>query len=196
MDMKKAVLIIDMPKSCIECPLCDKAELISEGNFLYKQLYRCKVEPEDVEDGYLPNIIKEKPEWCPLCLQEQRKEHFSVSDKNKLQTNADKIRNMSEKELADCLLQFSTEDIVYDWCAKLCPYRVKELPNKCKIDLEKNGCPCDTKDIVIHWLKTEVKTNSDYRSLWNCYHSNHSNGCRAISIEKALVRAINILTRT
>ncbi len=68
--MAKAVLMIDMPKVCIECPLSYKAELASEGNFLYRQLYRCSVEPEDVEDGFLPNILKEKPEWCPLHLQE------------------------------------------------------------------------------------------------------------------------------
>lgn len=68
--MAKAVLMIDMPKACIECPLSYKAELASEGDFLYRQLYRCSVEPEDVEDGFLPNILKEKPEWCPLRLQE------------------------------------------------------------------------------------------------------------------------------
>ena len=68
--MKKAVLILDMPKACIECPFFYKADLMPEGNFLYRQLYRCRVEPKDVEDVYLPNILKEKPEWCPLHLQE------------------------------------------------------------------------------------------------------------------------------
>ena len=73
--MSKAILVLDdMPKTCIECPLSYKAELASEGNFLYRQLYRCSVEPEDVEDGFLPNILKEKPEWCPLQLQEQFEE--------------------------------------------------------------------------------------------------------------------------
>ena len=64
---------------------------------------------------------------------------------------------MSEEELADCFLNFSEEYIVYYWCVKLCPHRKRELPNKCEIDLEKNSCPCDTKDVVIHWLKSEVK---------------------------------------
>lgn len=64
--MAKAILLLDMPKTCIDCPLSYKAELVSEGNFLYRQLYRCRVEPKDIEDGFLPNIVKEKPEWCPL----------------------------------------------------------------------------------------------------------------------------------
>lgn len=66
--MDKAVLTIDMPKICVECPFCYKSDLFSEGNFMYKQTYRCKVQPEDVEDVYLPNIIKTKAEWCPLKL--------------------------------------------------------------------------------------------------------------------------------
>ena len=42
--MSKAILVLDdMPKTCIECPLSYKAELVSEGNFLYRQLYRCSV---------------------------------------------------------------------------------------------------------------------------------------------------------
>ena len=69
--MSKAILVLnDMPKTCIECPLSYKSELVSEGNFLFKQLHRCSVEPEDVEDGFLSNILNEKPEWCPLKLQE------------------------------------------------------------------------------------------------------------------------------
>ena len=90
--------------------------------------------------------------WRPLP-----KPYREQEEEEPKQTNIDKIRKMSAEELAGCLLNFSEEDIVYDWCSKLCIYRMKELPSKCKIDLEKNGCPCDTKDIVIHWLKTEVK---------------------------------------
>ena len=69
--MSKAILVLDdMPTTCIECPLSYKAELLLEGNFLYRQLYRCNVQPEDVEDCYLQNILTEKPKWCPLHLQE------------------------------------------------------------------------------------------------------------------------------
>ena len=66
--MDKAVFIMDMPSACVECPFYYKAELLSMGNFIYKQLYRCKVEAQDVEDVYLENILKEKPKWCPLKL--------------------------------------------------------------------------------------------------------------------------------
>ena len=75
----------------------------------------------------------------------------------KKRTMADTIRSMTEEELADCFLNFPKENIVYKWCSELCFHRIREPYNKCGIDLEKNPCPCDTKDIVIHWLKSEVK---------------------------------------
>ncbi len=158
--MSKAILVLkNMPKTCIECPLSYKAELVLEGNFLYRQLYRCKVEPEDVEDCYLPNILKEKPEWCPLYLQEQSKESLSMSNENvsvvnvflrdnrKLQTNMDRIRAMSEEELAAVLM---------------CPYDVDETSFGEKIPCYQN----DRQELVteeecrkccVNWLKSGVK---------------------------------------
>lgn len=70
--MSKAVLVIDMPSSCLECPLSHKSEEIPLGNFTYQSLFRCKFEPEDLceDDGdtvYLNDIMmKSKPNWCPL----------------------------------------------------------------------------------------------------------------------------------
>ena len=48
--MSKAVLVIDMPKTCYECPLCDELEscLGTDTNTI------------DVD------ILKGKPGWCPL----------------------------------------------------------------------------------------------------------------------------------
>ena len=64
--MSKTVLIVDKIDNCLECPMCYKSDSLSLGNFEYKQLYSCKCIPEDVEDVYLDNILKEKPSWCPL----------------------------------------------------------------------------------------------------------------------------------
>ena len=64
----KSVIVIDTPDACIECPLCYKSDKINLGNFTYKQLYSCKRVPEDVEYIYLPNILYQKPTWCPLPL--------------------------------------------------------------------------------------------------------------------------------
>lgn len=75
----------------------------------------------------------------------------------KKRTIADRIHSMTEEELAECFLNFSEDDIIYQWCSELCPHRVREAYNKCGIDLEKNPCPCNTKDIVIDWLKSKIK---------------------------------------
>ncbi len=52
--MKKAILIIDMPDSCKDCPLCVSEEFIPSVDE-----YRCIVENTAV-DAY------DKPDWCPL----------------------------------------------------------------------------------------------------------------------------------
>ncbi len=46
----KALLVIDMPKTCGECPLCYKEEMFQ---------YRCKVSEDKV-------VFKERYENCPL----------------------------------------------------------------------------------------------------------------------------------
>lgn len=64
--MSKVMLVMDDMKACIDCPLCFKAEEMSLGNFEYKRLYSCKNVPDGVEDVYLEDILRKKPEWCPL----------------------------------------------------------------------------------------------------------------------------------
>lgn len=64
--MSKAILVMDTPSVCITCPLCHKTEMVHIGNFEYRQLYECEVQPHDVENKYLKNILYEKPNWCPL----------------------------------------------------------------------------------------------------------------------------------
>lgn len=64
--MSKAVLVMDMPENCLECPLCYKADKLSLGDFKYQILYRCRMEPDDIEEVYLEDIIHKKPDWCPL----------------------------------------------------------------------------------------------------------------------------------
>ena len=62
----KAVSVMDMPDNCFECPFCYKAEDFSLGDFKFQKMFRCKLEPEDIEDVYLSNIMNKKPDWCPL----------------------------------------------------------------------------------------------------------------------------------
>lgn len=66
--MSKSAIVIENPNNCLECPMHYKAEKIPLGNYTYRQLFRCKLEPEDIEDVYLPDILKRKPGWCPLKL--------------------------------------------------------------------------------------------------------------------------------
>ena len=75
--MAKAMLIMDMPRACAVCPFCYKADLMSQGIYLYEQLYRCRMETEDVEDVYLEDVLNKKPSWCPLRECPQKKELWS-----------------------------------------------------------------------------------------------------------------------
>lgn len=78
MKVSKAILIMDMPNCCLECPLRYEAEELHLGNYTYQKLFRCKLEPDDIEeddieDGYLQNLY-EKPKWCPLKEYKENKE--------------------------------------------------------------------------------------------------------------------------
>lgn len=53
--MYKAVLVIDMPKHCKECPLCEIWEAIPSC-----EEYYCNVAKNDNVDYY------RRPDWCPL----------------------------------------------------------------------------------------------------------------------------------
>ena len=52
--MKKAMLVIDMPNCCKQCPLLSLPHSLSFDV--------CKATTNIVKDVY-----GEKPEWCPLC---------------------------------------------------------------------------------------------------------------------------------
>ena len=77
----KAILVLEMPKNCLECPFRYKSEEMPLGNFTYQSLFRCKFEPEELceDDGdtvYLNDIMmKSKPDWCPLKPMPQRASH-------------------------------------------------------------------------------------------------------------------------
>ena len=56
----KAILVIDMPSSCSECPCCyvPRCE-VNEKALKTKEIYECK------------------PDWCPLKPMPQKKEYKS-----------------------------------------------------------------------------------------------------------------------
>lgn len=53
--MDKAILVIDMPDSCIKCPVCASYQASA---FSFRE-YWCSTNGKDVEPY-------SKPEWCPL----------------------------------------------------------------------------------------------------------------------------------
>lgn len=54
--MDKAILVIDMPKCCNECPICAS---YAESAFSIRE-YWCTVSENTDVDPY------DKPKWCPL----------------------------------------------------------------------------------------------------------------------------------
>ena len=85
--MSKCFLVMDMPSSCLECPLRYESEEISLGNFSYQKLFRCKCEPENISEDngdivFLNNIMMEsKPDFCPLRkLPEKKNEDATFYD--------------------------------------------------------------------------------------------------------------------
>lgn len=63
--MNKAVLIMDLPKSCNECRLCEKGI----DSF-------CRATLKTGWDNYIDNL-KQKPKWCPLI-------EISIKDERRL----------------------------------------------------------------------------------------------------------------
>ena len=80
--MNKSILVIDTPDACCECPLQYKAELISLGNFTYKQHYGCRCIPENIEDYCIPDVFS-KPDWCPLSHLPEKKDLKQYVEKEK-----------------------------------------------------------------------------------------------------------------
>jgi hypothetical protein len=77
-ETNKSVIVIDTPDDCLECPLRHQMELISMGNFIYKQVYGCRCQPEDIEDPCIPDVFS-KPDWCPLVSLPEKLEELKYS---------------------------------------------------------------------------------------------------------------------
>lgn len=70
-------------------------------------------------------------------------------------TNADRIRSMSDEELAELLSDDKfIKKIADDFCLYICRDRDK---NGCSIDLENEPCPYTPKDDMLAWLQLEVE---------------------------------------
>ena len=52
--MSKAILVIDMPKICKECPICTSYEIVSSVEEHWCMIKNTNVDPYN------------KPNWCPL----------------------------------------------------------------------------------------------------------------------------------
>ena len=78
--MKGIIVLDEVPKSCVDCPMCHHAEDMSLGQFKYERLYRCKLEPEEVEQVYLDDILHKKPDWCPIKPIPKRKTGRSLPE--------------------------------------------------------------------------------------------------------------------
>ena len=68
--MSKAVLVIEMPENCLECPCGDGC-----GD-------RCQVTDREVgtpEDGFVDGQY-DKPDWCPLVPKPERKQNAFSHD--------------------------------------------------------------------------------------------------------------------
>ena len=67
--MNKAILVIDVPKSCNECPICAS---YAESAFSPREYWCTAADNTDV-DQY------DKPKWCPLkCVPKKRKEKYAA----------------------------------------------------------------------------------------------------------------------
>lgn len=62
------IVPMDMPETCIDCPMLQKAEDEPLGKGMYKKISKCPIAPKEVEDPYhdLYWLVNNKPEWCPL----------------------------------------------------------------------------------------------------------------------------------
>lgn len=65
--MDKAILVIDMPSCCYECPLCESLEVLPSV-----EEYYCTVENNDVDR-------RNKPNWCPLKPMPKKKLPYITS---------------------------------------------------------------------------------------------------------------------
>lgn len=74
----KAILIIDMPKSCDECMLCDTHE-ITENGYDYANCYALHQDIKAKFDSDGCFMIK-KPKHCPLKPMPQKINELNIED--------------------------------------------------------------------------------------------------------------------
>ena len=65
--MSKAILVIDMPSCCYECPMCATWEVLPSVEEHY-----CTVENNGIDH-------RNKPDWCPLRLLIEKKMPYITS---------------------------------------------------------------------------------------------------------------------
>ena len=70
--MAKAVLVMDMPESCIECPFHIKGEEIPLGNWNFHKTFECQIKRIKGLDYYISDIQNKSPD-CPLVEPEKYK---------------------------------------------------------------------------------------------------------------------------
>lgn len=65
--MDKAIMVLDMPKTCLDCFFCGAMQEMSVGNGLYKKIARCLL-AKDIEDPWrdVNWQLENKEGWCPL----------------------------------------------------------------------------------------------------------------------------------
>lgn len=66
--MSKAILIMDMPESCDECPFCIREAI---DKYLEEYIDYCMFSDEDILD----ECMFKRPDWCPLQPLPDRIEH-------------------------------------------------------------------------------------------------------------------------
>lgn len=94
--MKGIIVLDEVPKSCVDCPMCYHAEDMSLGQFKYERLYRCKLEPEEVEQVYLEDILHKKPDWCPIKAIPEKLNYKGAEAINGLTINEKSIQAIDE----------------------------------------------------------------------------------------------------
>ena len=82
--MNKGIVVIDMPKTCFECPFWHDGEKVWTGRYEYRQLHNCSLTPnkhigECLED-HVKDIMIGKPEWCPIRPVPERADHKDHCD--------------------------------------------------------------------------------------------------------------------
>lgn len=93
--------------------------------------------------------------WCENMADSYDVNEIRECDHYRCMTQADKIRSMSDDELAELLTDEKFEtNVSNEFCRYLCKNRSTE---GCLIDLEKEPCPYSEKDDMLAWLQSEVE---------------------------------------